>query len=366
MIEELVKEIERIRTVLNSDTDTYRRGRGAERNVLEHLVRPILFKLGWDPRSIRTEYPVYVDESSENYVDFALFHEDSPVLAVEGKKLDSDVGQDSLSTRQLTRYLIAMDCHFGITTNGTIWNLWKRSGYRTELAWSLDIMNRDPAQCASVLKDLARDAISDLKASIELREVRAATLISAWEDVLSDRGLQLEAMAWILKKQTDAADEGLGIELNSAKEYIDGLYENSPELFPAPTGTVVDSFEEEEGPSPQETAIRKPVPKSLVIEGERIPISDVLEILTRTAEWLIEKGDFGKNDCPVQVTSGKGAFRYLVNTRPVHANGTAFTRPRMIQGGLFMETHYGRVQAEYYARKLLRKFRPSGQLHTEA
>lgn len=356
------EEIERIRQYIANDARTYTRGRGAERNTLEHLVRPLIFSLGWPPRQIRSEHPVELENGTESFADYVLFHETSPVLVVEGKKLGADISPGSDSIHQLSRYLIGLDCQFGVTTNGRAWNLWKRNGYQMSSVWSIDIVEMDLPALTKSLDDIRYDRIQDLGNNVELREVRRATLESAWHDILHDRQLQIKRLATALKEQVDTIDEGLGIKDVYAEEYLNELYQDTPELLAAP---VIETCH----PTPDSTEARqmerKPPPSKLVIQDDVLPISDVYEILTKTAEWLIEKDYLSRDDCPVQVASGSRAFRYLVNTSPVHSNGQEFTAPREIDQGMYVETHYNREQAEYYAAKLLNEFIPSGELRTE-
>lgn len=362
MSSRLIEQIESIRCAIEANPEIYLKGKKGERNTLEHLVRPLFHSLGWPYRKILSEEPVLMGDENEDFADYVLFHdkEPKPVLVVEGKRLGADVGEDTDPTKQLRRYLIGLDCHFGVTTNGQQWYLWKRKGYGMDCIWSVDLLEIEPAAAMEAFDDIHYATIPDLEKHIELREVRRATLESVWREMLENRELQIEALSSALKSQVDRIDEGLGIEESHTQEYLSDLYGVSTALIHEPP-----SVEEIADRTKAREVEHIPSPRYLVIKDERIPISEVYEILTKTAGWLIDNDYLSQDDCPVQVVSGSRAFRYLVNTSPVHSNSQKFTAPREIGQGMYIETHYNRELAQYYATKLLREFLPSEDLKTE-
>lgn len=369
MSESPFQQIEHIRRAVSDNENRYARGRGAERNTQGHLVKPLLHSMGWPPTSIRTEYPVVMEDVSGNYVegfiDLALFQGDRVVLAVEVKKLGSDVGEGSDAQRALKQYLISSDCSSGLTTDGAVWTLWKRSGVVMDSIWSVNLLRQDIEESIKTMEDINFDNIMDLKGRVELREVRTSTLESTWTELLGNRNHQIDRLAEILKEEVNGVDEGLGIKATDAKKYLNSLYEGVPALIltPGDTGSGAGTTQLPVGTT--QSVTRRPPPRSLIIEGQRTMITEVYEILTKTVEWLLDHGLLNIDDCPIKLTSGSRSFRYHVNTEPLHENGTPFLARKEVRG-FFVETHYNRQQAEYYARKLLHRFRPGGTLQVES
>jgi len=127
--------------------------------------------------------------------------------------------------------------------------------------------------------------------------------------------------------------------------------------------------EPDAGTSPTKPAAPTPNPPEtmrLLIDNKEIVIGSVAQILTETAEYLVRHHLLRPEDCPIQITSGTGASRYLINTQPRHKNGAHFMRPRRISSGLYVETHCNREASMQYAARLLHRFIPKAVLKVES
>ena len=73
MTSDIAGQLETIRRLVSEDPKIYRTGRGAEDNVLEHLVRPLLYSLGWNspPYNVAKEYEAKLKDGT-GLVNLAL------------------------------------------------------------------------------------------------------------------------------------------------------------------------------------------------------------------------------------------------------------------------------------------------------
>ncbi len=86
MLQELIEEIERLRSSISDDGTSFTN----ETSTRVSLVDPLLRILGWnpeDPRRVRLEYDV-----AGNKIDYALLQEDeTPWAGIEAKKLGENL-----------------------------------------------------------------------------------------------------------------------------------------------------------------------------------------------------------------------------------------------------------------------------------
>ena len=88
------------------------------------------------------------------------------------------------------------------------------------------------------------------------------------------------------------------------------------------------------GSSIPETLVTRRKPKDLRLpDGREIPITKWTDLLVAVAEWVVENGKLSVNSIP------KGRSNYLINSSPIHKNGTPFKGHKKLSNGLYIETH---------------------------
>ena len=122
MLQELIEEIERLRSSISDDGTSFEN----ETSTRVSLVDPLLRILGWnpeDPRRVRLEYDV-----AGNKIDYALLQEDeTPWAGIEAKKL----GENLIAYRdKMVTDSILLGAPFYALTDGDNWQ-WYR-GFRNK------------------------------------------------------------------------------------------------------------------------------------------------------------------------------------------------------------------------------------------
>lgn len=107
----------------------------------------------------------------------------------------------------------------------------------------------------------------------------------------------------------------------------------------------------------QERQPRHRKPRLVVIGMHTSSIRRWGDVLVVTASYLANAGKLSGADCPIRVVSGATC---LINSIPVHPDGSPFRAPRVLQGRLYIETHYDRRHVVSYARRLLEQFGEDG------
>ena len=88
--------------------------------------------------------------------------------------------------------------------------------------------------------------------------------------------------------------------------------------------------------------------------GEKIPVDNWVDLLFRTAEWLVEEGLLTEERCPVQV--GNMTKRYLIHVASKHPGGREFGFPRQLSNGLYLEGQWDPRSVVRRCVQLLSKF----------
>jgi hypothetical protein len=117
--DELVKYADQSRSLLESSPQM------DEQNTRRKLIEPLLELLGWDMLSseVELEYSVQMGVGKKK-VDYALELEDTPVVFVEAKGADTSISSGHRD--QLTSYMRQTGVDWGMLTNGTTVELYKR------------------------------------------------------------------------------------------------------------------------------------------------------------------------------------------------------------------------------------------------
>lgn len=117
--DELVDYVDRSQSLLESSPQM------DEQNTRRKLIEPLLEVMGWEMLSpeVQLEYSVQMGVGTKK-VDYALELEDTPVVFVEAKGADTSI--TSGHRDQLTSYMRQTGVDWGMLTNGTTVELYKR------------------------------------------------------------------------------------------------------------------------------------------------------------------------------------------------------------------------------------------------
>lgn len=191
-----------------------------EQNTRRKLVEPLLELLGWEMLSpnVELEYSVQMGAGTKK-VDYALVLEETPVVFVETKGLDSSI-RDS-HRRQLKSYMRQTGVDWGLLTNGESFEILKRrtEGRRPDEVslgkFTLDTLDEH----VEILQALSREMIDSGEAdtiahNIEQRRIAANTLRDEKE------GIAQEISEVVIQHVGEAFSQPVQ---SGAKEYVDYL-----------------------------------------------------------------------------------------------------------------------------------------------
>ena len=88
--------------------------------------------------------------------------------------------------------------------------------------------------------------------------------------------------------------------------------------------------------------------------GNEISVSNWVDILAETADWLIQEELLTKDNCPVTV--GKMTKRYLIHVTPKHPSGREFGFIKPLLTGLYLEGQWDPQNIVRRCGELVRKF----------
>ena len=191
-----------------------------ETNTKEMLVRRFIRVLGWEfhPSEVKLEYPVRM-ASTRTKVDYALMLEDTPVVFVEAKGLDTDLTDDH--REQITSYMHNEEgVDWGLLTNGAEYEFFMYDGTPSGFslgALELNELSNNPEVVATLSKDSVSSGESEERAE-RLRERRRAvsTLRSEKDEIAED----------VTKEVTERVGESVAaVAETEAKEFVDRVVE---------------------------------------------------------------------------------------------------------------------------------------------
>jgi len=279
--EAVTRGIEEIRKLVSDDDGRYRNGSGAERNVTTHLVRGLLRNLGWPDSSFEEEFEVFVGVPDRRRVDLALFSNPEhapkragkriPDLIVEVKKLGSDVGESSEAASHLVdKMQWAGDLEYGVTTNGTKWNLWSRELNKLELIWSVDVLESDPVLCSFNLDDFRYQTAPSFAERIVGRMEKTAVLDSAWVRLSENSDLRVKLEAEVLLRMVSETRPDLRISEEYALAYVKHRRQQPPAPIAAPTGLLI------------------------YLDEKPYPVNSARAMIRVTVKWLVDRGEMDR------------------------------------------------------------------------
>lgn len=249
------------------------------------LIDPVLRGLGWDTEDPNMVVPEYV--TSKGRADYALFKGgDIPTVIIEAKKLGDSL--DSAAEQALSYCMFEGMPYFAVT-DGDLWRVYetnKPGSLYDKLIRKFSIHRMKPAETCIKMLILWRRNIG-------------------MQDVTVPASLTQSTLG----QSTSHADAGRTEPPSST------LWKSITNL----TYTVDD-------PSP--TQIKFP-------DGSTANIQSWVDILAKTATWLIENRHITKDHCPIK----GGRTRFIVSTKPIHGNKSPF-RVKLKINGLFLECNY--------------------------
>ena len=275
------------------------------------LIDPLLTALGWD---VSDPSLVHIEPRTVNgWADYALLGSNGePIAFVEAKKLNSS--QDAMG--QTVSYVVQenvtnhTNVRFGATTDGNQWNLY-------------DVVAQRLVMSASINGD------NSAKAALQF--------IALWRQSFST-GVFTPAVEPVV------ADAIEGAPQTATSPIVDA----TPPLPPEPSVPLGDwtpltgRFESTGKPAP--SAIQFP-------NGQTAAIKSWRGVLIETVLWLIRRGEFGPQDCPVAM----GPTRYLLSLDGMHRSGKVFHAPVAIGStGIMMEGSLNPSDSVHFAQVLLK------------
>lgn len=212
--EELVRYVEQSRSLLDSSPQM------DEQNTRRKVIEPLLELLGWEMLSsdVELEYSVQMGVGTKK-VDYALEIEETPVVFVEAKGADTSVSTGHRD--QLTSYMRQTGVDWGMLTNGTTVELYKRKqgGERPDEICLGKISMDDLPEHIGLLRAFSRASIESGESETIAENVettrRAANQLKENKEDISTR---------IVGVVTDEIGESVSQTVESgAKQFVDAL-----------------------------------------------------------------------------------------------------------------------------------------------
>lgn len=191
-----------------------------EQNTRRKIIEPFLEILGWDmlTKEVELEYPVTMGSGTKK-VDYALMLEETPVVFVEAKGVDSTVTDSHRD--QLRSYLRQTGVNWGLLTNGKEFEVLKRKtgGTRPEEISLGTFPLGELPQKTRILQALFRDSIDTGESEEIAKQIessrRAANKLRQNKERISSQIIQLI---------TDEIGESVSQTIeDGAKQFIDVL-----------------------------------------------------------------------------------------------------------------------------------------------
>ena len=279
--------LEQIRNIVVTMDRYHRLISGSESLTRYVLVDPLLRALGWnteDPSLVIPEYSF----PSGGKADYALMHDDFPLIVVEAKKLDLPL---KAGTDQAITYCVASGIKYFAVTDGNVWNI-----YETH-----------------------RPVATEKK------------LITSFK--LSDSIVDACLEALVLWKHSEYSDT---VKPKSGHPPID-LPNFPPALKPehAPLVSPIENWISLNEFSSQDEK-RKPTHIRFP-DKTTVAIKYWSDLILKPAQWLVNMNHLTSSNCPIRM-NGTSAKRYLVSEKAMHPSNKKFINAKPV-GSLFVETH---------------------------
>lgn len=191
-----------------------------EQNTRRKIIEPFLELLGWDmlTKEVELEYPVTMGSGTKK-VDYALMLEETPVVFVEAKGVDSTIAVTHRD--QLRSYLRQTGVNWGLLTNGKEFEVLKRKteGNRPDEVSIGKFELEELPEKSRVLQAISRESIDtgeseEIAKQIETSRRAANTLRQNKEQISSQ----------ITQLVTDEIGEAVSQTIeDGAKQFVDVL-----------------------------------------------------------------------------------------------------------------------------------------------
>ncbi|MCY0908771.1 MAG: type I restriction endonuclease [Sulfobacillus thermotolerans] len=310
-----------------------------EMAVRDQLINPMLRVLGWNPEDPEQVVPHL--RLDEGIPDYALMVESTPMLFLEAKNLNEDVGNYKW-INQLMKYAFEQGTQYGVLTNGVVWLLaisFKQGTRSTDrIIWTADLENETPNSLLRKLSMLHRTHISELDSLVQ----KAQLVEEVWTSILADPKQFGLAISPVVQDMLRDAYPEFDFSLEELQDYLTEKVEE-----------LLQNSIDEPTPEQDDLLVKESDLRTISISGKTYSIKHVYDILLLTAEWLIKQGKLRKTDVPIKL----GSKRYLIAERPVHPyNNNSFRNPKKLSNGLYIESAHSRVATINQAKSLLQHF----------
>ncbi len=175
-----------------------------EASVTQGAVLPILQAMGWPIFDAQMVCPEYTVERKR--VDLALCHQPRrPDIFMEVKQVGKSEGAD----RQLFEYAFHTGVPMAVLTTGQEWHFYlpaEQGTYQDRRVYTLDLLEREPEECASRLirylsfarvaaGEWVEAAREDIRGLIRTREIHKTLLVAWWGLIEEPDELLVELIA---------------------------------------------------------------------------------------------------------------------------------------------------------------------------
>jgi len=341
----LLQTLESIRQRLKDHRALYEQNEAA---VSMQIITPILNALSWnveDPDEVQPNV-----STEEGRPDYTLIHDGKKRLFVEVKKLSVDVEKPE-PMRQLSKYAFGEGIKYGLLTNGSLWVLVRSFEEGTTLSerivWRADIEAEELQKAAKKLLTVSKVNIGQIEDLVR----KAQILDEVWHSLCDEPSELVQALIPVYETL---------LASGYPQYHFDGL---EIEEHISETIREITSGPSEPGPGPPPVPELEPWPSGgrptrMTIQGDAFEVRRSYDILINTGNWLIKRGKLKSSDCPVAA----GHRRNLVNLEPKHKYGEAFSAPKKLANGLYIETKFSNTACISHARRLLERFGYSPQV----
>lgn len=186
-------------------------GRGiSEQDTKNAFIEPILEQIGWPKHDLECVRAEYRAEQSPDPVDYALLHNDTPILFIEAKALDLRIDEPKV-IQQLFKYATMAGVEWGLLTNGRRWDLYAlflRGRAEERRFFSIDLL--ESPQDAVVLAWLTHQSLvsgaleAQRRAWFATSQLRAE-LLRSLPNLQSDLLARFQSQAGLTPQDLEAA-----------------------------------------------------------------------------------------------------------------------------------------------------------------
>ena len=289
-----------------------------EDQTITTLINPILREIGWqtaNPREVKRQYNV-----EGGRVDIALLRNGEPAVFVEAKALNTRL--DS-KLKQISDYCSHYAVPTALFTDGAEWRVYRpllttlhfeqRQLFRIRLGES-ESDARNAVQQLALLSPKKLEQLEEKTWSLLLEKfwkgIDAKELDKLMKRFISDIR---SSFASSLKKRT------VEVPLDPVRNFVRQKL----------------SADQNQSEHPQQhTTTPQPTPpitgRAIILDGERFPVKYVYEILTQTAEWLIQRNHISHDECPIKFQKDNVDF---IHSQSIHGSDRRYKK---LSNGLYI------------------------------